>query len=124
MYADDLRQAQFEFTKHIGFLINFAFANGFTLTFGEAWRTEYQQAEYLRTGRSKTMDSYHLKRLAIDFNIFVDGYYLFSDKERYKRDIALCEKLGNYWEELDEMNRWGGRFKSLDDFYHFERQLK
>lgn len=123
-YADQLRDAQFEFTRHIGYLINFAYANGFTLSFGEAFRTEYQQKEYLRTGRSQTLDSYHLKRLAVDFNIFVDGYYLFSDKSRKTQDIEIVKPLGQYWESLSKLNRWGGNFKSLDDFYHFERTLE
>ena len=68
-----LSDEQWEFGKDIGKLIVYAEENGFKLTFGEAYRTVQQQKIYVKTGRSKTMKSKHMKRCAMDFNVFVDG---------------------------------------------------
>ena len=70
-----LSENQILFTLNIGDLIYFANSIGIGMTFGDAYRTEYQQKEYLRTGKSKTLTSNHLRRLAVDFNFFVDGGY-------------------------------------------------
>ena len=51
-------------------IIQFAAEKGFTVTGGELWRTPEQQEIYVKTGKSKTMNSNHLKRLAIDLNFF------------------------------------------------------
>nr|WP_223154740.1 hypothetical protein [Campylobacter concisus] len=29
--------------------------------------------------------------------------------------------MGNYWESLNTLNRWGGNFKNFIDVPHFER---
>ena len=52
-------------------LIQFATERGFTVTGGELYRTLEQQQIYIKTGRSKTMNSMHLKRCAIDLNFFI-----------------------------------------------------
>jgi hypothetical protein len=49
-------------------LIQYATDQGFKVTGGELSRTPEQQAIYVKTGRSKTMNSIHLKRCAIDLN--------------------------------------------------------
>jgi hypothetical protein len=46
---------------------------GFVVTAGELYRSPEQQEIYHQDRRSKTMDSLHLKRLAIDLNFFKDG---------------------------------------------------
>ena len=110
-----LSQQQQIFSKHIARLIHHADLLGIDLTFGEAFRTDFQQKEYFRTKKSKTMHSNHLKRLAVDFNFFIDGT-LFYEHE-------LITKLGAYWESIDPFNRWGGNFKSIKDTPHFERNI-
>lgn len=100
------------FTKNIAYLIFYAESIDIKLTFGEAYRTEYQQAEHLRTGKSKTMNSNHLKRLAVDFNFFING------KLTYEKPKLVA--LGKYWEDLQPLNRWGGNYKSFTDTPHFE----
>tara|TARA_B100002019_G_C21241297_1_gene585725 strand:+ start:1303 stop:1641 length:339 start_codon:yes stop_codon:yes gene_type:complete len=110
-----LSDEQWEFGKDIGKLIVYAEENGFKLTFGEAYRTVQQQKIYVKTGRSKTMRSKHMKRCAMDFNVFVDGK-LTWDKE-------VIRPLGEYWESLNAKNRWGGNFKSFIDVPHFERNV-
>jgi len=111
-----LSYEQREFTKDIGKLINKATGLGIGLTFGEAYRTEYQQEEYLRTGKTRTLRSNHLKRLAVDFNFFIDG------RLTYDRDDLLA--LGEYWESLNSKNRWGGNWRSIKDTPHFERNIR
>jgi len=81
---------------------------GITVTLGEVYRTEYQQKHYVRSGKSKTYRSKHLKRLAIDLNLFIDGKYI-TDKEKYRI-------LGEIWESIG--GRWGGRFGvSPEDYF-------
>ena len=103
------------FTQNISQLILKANSLEINLTFGEAFRTEYQQREYLRTGKSKTMNSNHLKRLAVDFNFFING--------RLVWEHPLITELGEYWESINEKNRWGGNFKNFKDTPHFERNI-
>jgi hypothetical protein len=103
------------FTGHVARLIIYAHTLGIELTFGEAYRTEYQQKEYLRTGKSKTMNSNHLRRLAVDFNFFIKGQLVWDHK--------LITELGEFWEALDTKNRWGGNFNNFKDTPHFERNI-
>lgn len=115
-----LGQRQRLFAQNIGKLITWAYANGYELTFGEFDRTEEQQKIYFDTGRSKTMNSRHLVRLAGDFNVFKDGVLLNKPVD--------FKPLGDYWESLHIDNCWGGdwdRDDNLDeekfkDPYHFE----
>lgn len=96
-------------------LIDYATSVGFQVTGGELFRTPDQQQIYVKTGRSKTLQSNHLRRLAIDLN-FVRGGQLCYDK-------ALLEPLGQFWESLHPKNRWGGHFSSFKDMPHFERNV-
>ena len=110
-----LSQEQAAFLLDACKLIQYATEQGFVVTGGELARTVEQQAIYFKTGRSKTMDSIHLKRCAIDLNFFKDGKLVWD-----KNQIA---PIGAYWESLNEKNRWGGNFKSLIDVPHFERNV-
>jgi len=94
-------------------LIAYATDQGFKVTGGELARTPEQQAIYLKTGRSKTMKSIHLKRCAIDLNFFKDGKIIW--------DKATIAPLGAYWESLNKANSWGGNGVSLVDTPHFSR---
>lgn len=110
-----LVQDQAEFLLQACKLIQYAHENGWTVTGGELYRTPEQQEIYLKTGRSKTMASNHLKRCAIDLNFFKDGKLVW-DREQ-------LAQIGAYWESLHPKNRWGGNFKSLVDVPHFERNV-
>jgi len=96
-------------------LINHATERGYVITAGELYRTLEQQQIYLKTGRSKTLNSNHLKRLAIDLNFFVNGKLTWDKK--------VLAPIGEYWESLSPKNKWGGNFKSLVDVPHFERNV-
>lgn len=91
-----------------------ATADGFEVTGGELWRTVEQQKIYVSSGKSLTMDSNHLRRLAIDLNFFVAGQLATVDQ---------IKPLGAYWQTLHPANRWGGNFKKLLDAPHFERNI-
>lgn len=110
-----LSQEQAAFLLDACKLIEYATAQGFMVTGGELARTPEQQAIYVQTGRSKTLNSNHLKRCAIDLNFFKGGKIIW-DKE-------TLAPLGAYWESLNTKNRWGGNFKSLVDCPHFERNF-
>ena len=96
-------------------LIQYSTEQGFVVTGGELARTTEQQAMYVKTGRSKTLNSNHLKRCAMDLNFFKDGQIIW--------DKLILSPLGVYWESLHPKNRWGGNFKSLVDCPHFERNV-
>lgn len=96
-------------------LIEYATQQGFVVTGGELARTPEQQALYVRSGRSKTMLSNHLKRCAIDLNFFKDGQIIW--------DKTILAPIGAFWESLNPKNRWGGNFHSLVDCPHFERNV-
>ena len=106
---------QWEFLQDVCKLVDKAKELGFVVTAGEMYRTAEQQQIYVKTGRSKTMNSNHLKRCAVDFNFFLDGKLIWD-----KKTLA---PLGAYWESLGPKNRWGGNFKSLVDVPHVERNV-
>ena len=62
-----------------------------------------EDAEHMR-------GSLHYKRLAIDVNLFVKGKYI-----RSSTNPAYIE-LGEYWERLHALCRWGGRFSDGNHF--------
>jgi hypothetical protein len=96
-------------------LVPYATSLGFTVTGGELQRTIEQQTLYVKQGKSKTMDSKHLKKVAIDLNFIKDGQLVY--------DRAQLAPIGAYWESLHPLNRWGGNFKSFVDMPHFERNV-
>jgi len=122
---------QMIFSLNVAKLINKADEIGVGLTFGEAYRTIEQQMLYyygytlsikedvvtVKKGkvRSKTLKSNHLRRLAVDFNFFINGKLFYSHPK--------VTELGTYWESLHPLNRWGGNFKSIKDTPHFEMNV-
>ena len=107
---------QAAFLQDVARLVVHAAEQGWTVTGGELYRTQEQQEIYVRTGRSKTSNSYHLKRLAIDLNFFRDGKLCY--------DVAALKPLGDYWESLAAVNSWGGNWNSFKDVPHFERRAQ
>ena len=105
-----LGQHQEKFTRDLVKLLLKAQELGYEARLGEVERTITQQEIYIRTGRSKTMNSMHLKKCAADIHFTKDG--------------VLCypEVLGNYWQELDPLNSWGGNWNNFKDKPHFERR--
>lgn len=112
-------QEQSTFLLQVAELIHKATALGFQVSGGELYRTPEQQALHVQNGRSTTMSSQHLKRLAVDLNFFksdADGQL------RLSYDIEDIRPLGQFWENLDPANRWGGNWSTFKDVPHFERR--
>ncbi len=105
-----------------------ALIRGYEITWGEAFRTDEQAeinaigpqgreivakrvevilpvlAKCLRNnGETKGLrKTAHGRRLAIDLNLFKNGIYLTKTED--------WKELGEYWETLHSLCRWGGRF--------------
>jgi peptidoglycan L-alanyl-D-glutamate endopeptidase CwlK len=103
---------QWLFLQDVAKLIEYIRDNKLVATGGELWRTAEQQKIYVDKGLSKTMNSKHLERLAIDLNIFsANG------------KLILCpDHVGEFWESLNSFkNEWGGSWKTFKDSGHFQR---
>ena len=96
-------------------LVEMATNAGFEVSARELGRTVEQQEIYVKTGRSQTMKSNHLRNCAIDLYFMRDGQ-LVMDKDS-------LQPLGHFWESLNPMkNSWGGNWNSFKDLPHFERR--
>lgn len=115
-----LSDKQWLFLKDVAKLIIKAEQLGYKVTGGELYRTPEQQQIYVKSGRSKTMKSKHLSRLAIDLNFFIK-----DENGRWKLtwSVDKIKPIGNYWESLNNNNVWGGNWSKFKDVPHFERQL-
>ncbi len=96
-----LREKQSLFVRLVGLLIAEAYERGYELTFGETWRTPEQAKANADAGKGIS-NSLHKDRLAIDLNLFKEGQWL-STTEAH-------QPLGEWWEKLHPLCRWGGRF--------------
>lgn len=106
---------QADFLQDVALLIQKAREMGFLVTGGELFRTPEQQQIHIKAGRSKTMNSMHLSRRAIDLNFFKDGKLIW--------DKDAIAPLGKYWESLHPLNSWGGNGIKLVDVPHFSRGI-
>ena len=108
-----LGQKQRKFTRMIAQLIEYAYANGYELTFGDAYRDPRLHGEVGVKKSYSSADSLHKERLAVDFNLFKDGQYLTA--------TGAHRPLGEYWESIG--GAWGGRFPNPDgNHYSLEHQ--
>ena len=94
-------------------LLDKAHELGFEITLGDAYR---DPRLFGVVGEKKGYGhafSCHKLRLAIDLNLFRDGKYLTRTEDH--------QPLGEFWEALHPMCRWGGNFKSVAaDGNHYE----
>lgn len=98
--TETLGQKQRHFVKMVAKLIDFAYANGYELTFGDAYRDPRLHGEMgVKKGYGHSKSN-HKIRLAVDFNLFKDGKFLTSSEDH--------KPLGEYWESIG--GTWGGRF--------------
>lgn len=123
------------FGRCVSKLLVWLLANKYEFTFGDASRSDEQAVinalgskgrtelvKFLRTsplfldlalaiennvgnGILKTL---HEQKLAIDLNLFINGVFL-TGAESYR-------PAGEYWESLDPLCIWGGRFGDADHF--------
>jgi len=114
-----LVKEQAAFLQDVCKLIAKASEMGFIITGGELERKSEMQEIYVRTGKSKTMNSRHLKKCAIDLNFFKynEGNYSLV------YDTDILKPVGDYWESLNPLNSWGGNWSTFKDVPHFERRI-
>lgn len=98
--TETLGQKQRRFTRMIGQLIEYAYQNGYELTFGDAYRDPRVHGQVGQRVGYSSANSLHKERLAVDFNLFKDGRFLTSSEDH--------RQLGEYWESIG--GTWGGRF--------------
>lgn len=101
-----LGQKQRLFTKLVAQLIQYAYAQGYELTLGDAYRDPRVHGDVGVKKSYSSANSVHKQRLAIDLNLFKDGQYL-TTTEAHK-------PLGEYWKSLHPLCRWGGDFSTPD----------
>jgi D-alanyl-D-alanine carboxypeptidase len=109
-----LAPQQDAFLRDVVLLLQYAWHEGFAVTGGELYRTEEQEAIYVANGRSSTMNSMHLQKLAIDLNFIWAGSLL--------ENKGALQKIGEFWKSLGPHNRWGGDWEHPVDAGHFERR--
>lgn len=111
----ELYKEQSQFAFDVAKLLQHIQSRGLHVTFADAYRDPAMAAIYAKKGIG-IVNSLHCKRLAIDLNIFDPaGNYIAEDD-------AIYEELGHFWESLDKVNRWGGRF-ARRDLDHWERNV-
>lgn len=121
-----LSDEQQKFLYDVTLLVQYAIRLGFKTTPGEMLRTEDQQRIYFASGRSKTMNSMHLKGLAVDLNFIMKGQYI--NGLDGPKAVEILKPIGMFWESLSPKNRAGMNFdrdfRRKDpwiDAGHFER---
>lgn len=105
--AETLRQKQSRFARMVARLIDQAFALGYEVTLGDAYRDPRVHGALGEKKSYSSSMSLHKQRLAIDLNLFRDGRYLSSTESH--------RPLGEWWEA--QGGAWGGRF---NDGNHYE----
>jgi D-alanyl-D-alanine carboxypeptidase len=109
-----LSDSQATFSRLFAQLILWAHDHGYTVAIDMVARSPEEQARLVRIGASRTLKSAHVQRLAGDLLLFKNGQYV-SDGEAYR-------PLGAYWTSLSPQCVWGGSWKSIKDYDHFEMQ--
>lgn len=112
-----LLEKQNLFAAQVALLIKQGQSMGYTITLGEAWRSDETAALDSQEGKGIS-HSLHRVRLAIDLNLFKDGTLLIQSQD--------YQPLGEWWESqsLNEITCiWGGRFQKPDgDHFSFEHE--
>ncbi len=97
-----LGQKQRLFTKLIAELITWAYDNGYELTVGDFYRDSRAFGAMGKKKLYSASNSNHKIRLAGDLNLFIDGKYMTKTTDH--------TPIGEKWESMHELCRWGGRF--------------
>lgn len=92
----------------------------FTVT--EGIRTVERQRQLVKSGASKTMNSYHLTGDAIDFYPYYDGKLHVNAPLSKFKEIADAFKVAA--KELGMTITWGGDWKSFIDGPHIQIERK
>jgi hypothetical protein len=110
-----LSTKQQQFTGCVALLVLYAESLGYGLTYGDSYRDPRVHGEFGEKESYSAAHSVHKQRLAVDFNLFVDGEYIADGHSEHWYELGL------YWEGLCSDARWGGRFSSGDsNHFSFE----
>ena len=101
-----LREKQTEFAYCLGILLHWCLNHDIQVTLKEVYRPPETAALYAQQGRGSAR-SLHTLSLAVDIA-------LFNEEGKYETDSAAYQRLGEEWESLSPLCRWGGRFKKPD----------
>lgn len=82
----------------------------------EGLRTRERQAYLVRTGKSRTMNSYHLRGKAVDV-VAMPGGKVSWDLADYRKIAAVVAKAAK---AAGVTITWGGSWKSIVDGPHFQ----
>jgi len=109
-----LGQKQRLFAQLMGEFLVWVFANDYEVRFDEAYRTPEQAALNAKKG-SGIRNSLHGKHLAMDLPLYLDSS-LEADEDVYQPGSEAYRPLGEKWESMHPLCRWGGRFGDGNHF--------
>ena len=104
---ETLGELQRLFASLLPALIQEAHTLGFTVRLGEAYRPPETARLYALQGIG-IANSLHCDRLAIDLILDRDGVW--------QKNTETYLPLGEFWEKLHPLARWGGRFRDGNHF--------
>lgn len=111
-----LSDQQAIFTKNVVCLIYYLIdVLGWKVVIGEVWRREVTQKWLFKKGWTKTLNSDHRYKLAVDLFVWIEGIFLNNAKENKE----VMKSAGDYWKTLNKQNYWGGDYKTFCDINHF-----
>ena len=110
----NLQKTQQQFTYCVMQLIQFAYMQGYKLTFGDAFRDERVHGKWEVKKSYSSPRSVHKIRLAVDFNLFVDNEYIEDGNH------TAYQELGKFWKSLHTLARWGYDFPGDANHFSFE----
>ena len=85
---------------------------------GEVWRPLPWQKILYKKGYSKTLQSDHINKMAVDLYFWIDGQFVKNKWENKKK----LQEIGEVWKGLSKQNYWGGYYKTFCDLPHFGRK--
>lgn len=100
---------QDKFVEMLGLLLAFARFKGYQVTFGRGSVTEEENKVV-----GGHPNSLHLRRLALDLNLFKDGKWLTNTEDH--------KELGEFWEYIG--GTWGGRFNDGNHYSLAHKGMK
>lgn len=96
-----LRSKQSLFARLLGLLIHYVYARGWELTMADG---------HVEKKVGHMAGSLHYVRLAQDLNLFIDGKWISDGSD------PRWTEIGEFWEKLHPLCRWGGRFQDANHF--------
>jgi len=105
-----LGEKQRLFPRYAALLINYAYSQGYEVSFGDFFRDARVHGIYGEKKSYSSQYSNHKLKLAFDLNLFKNGKYLTKTEDH--------RFLGEFWMALDPLCEWGG-FGDRKDGNHY-----